>query len=115
MARDDFNNTTKRLLAARAGFSCSFPGCNKITSGPSRFFKKKSINTGEAAHITAASSKGPRLRSGNSFVDFGTVKSDDMNYEYKVPESLAKEIGFFVSDWNAARESGKLDGFEVKE
>jgi len=55
MARDNFSKTTKQALAKRVGFRCSFPGCNAVTSGPSSESSSASINTGEAAHISAAS------------------------------------------------------------
>lgn len=35
-------------------------------------------------------------------------------FHYYVPESIIPEIGYTASEWNAARESGKLDAFEVK-
>lgn len=60
MARDDFKTSTKKILGSRAGYTCSFPNCGKITIGPSRLLKNKYVNSGEAAHITAASPNGPR-------------------------------------------------------
>jgi hypothetical protein len=59
MARDNFKVGTKRTLAERAGYICSFPGCNQLTIGPSKIFKK-AILTGKASHIEAASPNGPR-------------------------------------------------------
>ncbi|MCE5322806.1 HNH endonuclease [bacterium] len=59
MARDDFPSDTKDLLAHRVGMRCSNPNCRKPTSGP-QDDPGKSINVGVAAHITAASTKGPR-------------------------------------------------------
>lgn len=56
--RDNFSKKTKRILAARAGNLCSFPGCNQITIGPDD--GGGFVNLGEAAHITAAASGGPR-------------------------------------------------------
>ncbi len=55
MARDDFTQLTKRALAERAGFRCSYPGCSSVTIGPSDEREKSTSNTGEAAHIAAAS------------------------------------------------------------
>lgn len=57
--RDDFSPATKRLLAQRAGYICSYPGCNKLTIFPSED-QNKVLNNGVASHITAASSSGPR-------------------------------------------------------
>jgi hypothetical protein len=56
MARDNFTKPVKLALAKRAGFRCSFPGCNAITTGPSSEGSGATANTGEAAHIAAASS-----------------------------------------------------------
>jgi hypothetical protein len=59
MARDDFSTAAIRILAARAGYRCSNPGCRKPTSGP-QDDPAKTINIGVAAHITAAAPGGPR-------------------------------------------------------
>ncbi|VTR91847.1 Uncharacterized protein OS=Candidatus Methylomirabilis oxyfera GN=DAMO_2872 PE=4 SV=1 [Gemmata massiliana] len=56
---DDFPAATKRLLAARAGHVCSCPECMAPTSGPA-LNDAQPVNLGDAAHITAASPKGPR-------------------------------------------------------
>jgi hypothetical protein len=58
--RDDFAEATKRLLAERVAFKCSHPDCGQSTIGPKRG-EKKSTKVGLAAHITAASSGGPRF------------------------------------------------------
>lgn len=57
--RDDFNVSTKELLAQRVGFKCSNPGCQQPTSGP-QADPSGTVNLGVAAHITAASPAGPR-------------------------------------------------------
>jgi hypothetical protein len=57
--RDDFSERTKRTLAVRAAHFCSNPHCLKLTAGP-HSDPSKSLSTGHAAHIHAASSKGPR-------------------------------------------------------
>lgn len=62
-SRNDFSSTIKRLLAQRAGYTCSYPGCNKITSFPSSSDEYKAINNGVACHITAAAPNGPRFDS----------------------------------------------------
>jgi hypothetical protein len=59
-ARDDFPQTVKDLLAHRAGFICAFPGCGRLTVGPSEDRKSGLSMVGVAAHITAASPNGPR-------------------------------------------------------
>jgi hypothetical protein len=58
--RDDFSEETKRILATRASFRCSRPDCRAPTIGPGET-QRGSVNVGVAAHITAASSGGPRF------------------------------------------------------
>jgi hypothetical protein len=55
VARDDFSVAVKRALAERAGFRCSFPGCDAETIGPSEEGAEATSSTGTAAHISAAS------------------------------------------------------------
>jgi hypothetical protein len=58
--RDDFNKPIRELLAQRVAYRCSYPNCPAITVGPATGSDQK-IVTGEAAHITAASPRGPRF------------------------------------------------------
>lgn len=57
--RDDFLQTVKTAIANRVGHHCSNPECDRSTSGPSSN-GEKAINTGKAAHITAAAPGGAR-------------------------------------------------------
>ena len=57
--RDDFSLQTLNTLAKRVGIHCSNPDCRNLTTGP-RSESTKIINIGVGAHITAASSNGPR-------------------------------------------------------
>lgn len=59
-SRDEFTETTKRTMAERVAWRCSFPGCGKNTVGPDSADPKKRINNGTAAHICAAAPNGPR-------------------------------------------------------
>jgi hypothetical protein len=59
MPRDNFSTKTKRNVALRAGYLCSNPDCRHPTSGP-HSEPEKAVITGEAAHICAASTEGPR-------------------------------------------------------
>src|SRR5690554_1488770 len=61
-SRDDFTRDTKRRLAHRAGYRCSNPGCRALTAGPSDAAPDATTSIGVAAHISAASPKGPRFR-----------------------------------------------------
>jgi hypothetical protein len=58
--RDEFSLTTKRILAERVAYQCSFPGCPITIVGPQIGNQNKSTKLGKAAHITAASPNGPR-------------------------------------------------------
>lgn len=60
MARDEFTEKTKQILAERVGWRCSYPGCVLATIGP-HTDDNKSTCLGEAAHITAAMPGGPRF------------------------------------------------------
>lgn len=51
--RDDFREKTKRQIAKRAGWLCSYPLCRRLTVGGD-------IMVGTAAHICAAAPDGPR-------------------------------------------------------
>jgi hypothetical protein len=59
MPRVDFTQSTKGLIAARAGSRCSFPGCDRATIGPGAA-PDQTASIGVAAHIFAASPGGPR-------------------------------------------------------
>ncbi|WP_242672738.1 MULTISPECIES: hypothetical protein [Citrobacter freundii complex] len=58
--RDNFSANVKRTLANRVGHRCSFFGCNQVTTGPDISNPMGAINSGIAAHITAAADGGPR-------------------------------------------------------
>lgn len=57
--RDEFGRQTIETLAKRVGNRCSNPSCRKLTSGPHED-PSRALNIGVGAHITAASSGGPR-------------------------------------------------------
>ena len=59
-ARDDFSQKTKRFVALRAGYMCSFAGCSQLTTGPSDESSWAVGGIGDAAHICAASPGGKR-------------------------------------------------------
>lgn len=56
--RDNFDKNTIVKTAAKVGYRCCFPGCNKFCSASSH--DDKLINIGVACHITAAAPGGPR-------------------------------------------------------
>lgn len=55
----EFSQKVKQILAARAGYRCSFPDCGRPTVGPG-MASREIISTGVAAHIYSASDCGPR-------------------------------------------------------
>ena len=59
MKRADFSAETKRIIASRAAYRCSFPRCNATLIGPG-MEPDQVDNIGECAHIYAAGKKGPR-------------------------------------------------------
>ena len=58
--RDNFNPSTRKIMAERVGWKCSFPSCGINTVGPNSDSNTKSINNGIAAHICAAAPNGSR-------------------------------------------------------
>lgn len=60
--RDGFSSSSIRVIAQRAGYKCSYPGCQCGTIGPA-ISPLESVNVGEACHICAASPGGPRFDS----------------------------------------------------
>lgn len=58
--RDDFSPKVKKALALRAGYFCSFEGCDRLTVGPSDESPLAVASVGVAAHIHAASPGGKR-------------------------------------------------------
>jgi hypothetical protein len=59
--RDEFSEKTKKALATRAGWHCSFSRCAKLTVGPSEESSDATTMIGKAAHICGAAS-GPGSR-----------------------------------------------------
>ena len=68
MPRDDFPSAVVTVLAKRVANICSNPTCRKQTSGP-HTDDAKALNTGVAAHISAASPGGARYESSISPAD----------------------------------------------
>ncbi|MGW4894109.1 hypothetical protein ACWEQL_17825 [Kitasatospora sp. NPDC004240] len=64
-AEANFHEKTKLVLAQRAAYRCSNPGCGKLTIGPGSGAEDTS-STGTASHIYAAAEGGPRGTGGLS-------------------------------------------------
>ncbi|MBW8010476.1 MAG: hypothetical protein FVQ83_04425 [Chloroflexi bacterium] len=62
--RDDFRKPDIDALAKRAAYICSNPDCRKLTIAPSGKTDSEFIFIGNAAHITAAATGGPRFDAG---------------------------------------------------
>ena len=71
--RDDFNSQTKRDLAHRVGYLCSFRGCDVHTAGPSDESLDAVNNIGVAAHIAAAAPGGRRYDAGMTPTERGGI------------------------------------------
>lgn len=63
--RIEFKDSTKDIIARRAGFKCSFPGCAMTLVGPG-VESHQYITLGECAHIFSAVPNGPRTHGGLS-------------------------------------------------
>jgi len=63
VTRHGFTSTTRHVIASRAGYRCSYPGCQKLTLGPA-VAPDQYEDTGFASHIHAASLRGPRGQGG---------------------------------------------------
>jgi len=107
MPRDDFSAKTKKILSDRVNRLCSNPNCRAPTGGPSTDpYKAKSIGT--AAHITAASSGGPRYDASLSsterqFIDNGIWLCTNCSVEIdKDPDRYPAEL---LRRWKALAES----------
>lgn len=61
--REEFTNTTKELIAGRAGYRCAVPSCRRITIGPGSA-SHQTASIGVACHIFSAAAKGPRGQGG---------------------------------------------------
>ena len=61
--RDEFTRGTKYRLGARVAWRCSQPACRRSTIGPKQGDPRGVLTAGEAGHITAAISGGPRYDS----------------------------------------------------
>ena len=74
--RIKFPQKIRELVAQRAGYRCSFPGCGQLTIGPAKDPDKAATN-GTASHIycAAVSGKGPRGTGGLSENDLKSAQN----------------------------------------
>lgn len=63
--REEFRAPVKKIIASRAGYRCSFPGCHKTLIGPG-YKNDEFITIGEYSHIFSAVENGPRTDGGLS-------------------------------------------------
>jgi hypothetical protein len=66
--RAEFPRAVVDKLARRAGYRCSFPACDRTTTGPGAN-EDQVATTGKAAHIFSARDGGPRGSGGLSFAE----------------------------------------------
>lgn len=107
--RDDFKENVKSKLAKRAAFICSNPSCQRLTVGPD--VKNGINNIGVAAHICAASPKGPRYNKNmteeeKKDIENGIwlcqscaklIDSDELKYTVKIITSWKEEMENTIS------------------
>lgn len=85
MARANFSEATKEIIAKRAAYRCCFPDCDATLIGPG--MDSGSIeNVGECAHIYAASGRGPRSQ--HSLINADLVKPENGMFLCKKHHSL---------------------------
>lgn len=65
-SRDNFTDKTRLEIAGRAAYMCSFPGCSRMTIGPSEDRSGGVTMVGDAAHIAAAAPGGERYDASQS-------------------------------------------------
>lgn len=58
--RAEFSQLTRETLAKKSGYICAYQGCKRMTVAGSADRKSGLTMVGVAAHITAASNRGPR-------------------------------------------------------
>ena len=73
--RDEFPESTKRALALRAGYRCSFTDCRRLTAGPSQESPAAVASIGVAAHISAASEGGKRYLPSMSSAERSSIEN----------------------------------------
>jgi hypothetical protein len=116
--RDEFSKRDKRILAERVGYKCSFPGCEEATIGPGNAHEKHVLNLGVAAHITAASSGGPRYDPTINQADRTSVKNGIWLCK-KHSELIDKDYTQFSADtlrqWKAQAEERAGQKFKSHE
>ena len=86
MPREDFSASLKAVLAKRVVNLCSNPDCGISTAGP-HTDPGKAVNTGVAAHITAASPGGPRFDA-----DLSSVQRCDVENALWLCQTCAKLV-----------------------
>jgi hypothetical protein len=72
VARDEFGAGVKDTLGKRVAYRCANPQCRVVTIGP-HSQNTKTVNTGVAAHIGAASPGGPRFDVSQSSEDRAAI------------------------------------------
>jgi hypothetical protein len=97
--RHDFNAATKTLIAGRAGYRCSIPGCCRVTIGPGSEANEVA-STGVASHIFSASAGGPR--------GFGSLSGYELESgRQKVRELLGRgsftTVQKHLAEWEASQ------------
>lgn len=114
--RDDFTLGTRDTLAKRVGYRCSNPNCRLLTSGPQKD-PSKTVNVGIAAHITAASQKGPRYDENITSEQRQDISNGIwlcQNCAKLVDNDSARFSSETLRSWKTKAESAALDEIECR-
>ncbi len=112
--RDDFTAQVKIKVAQRAGWQCSNPHCRQPTSGPSDT-EKAVTNVGVAAHISAASSGGPRYDRTMTQEERGSVENAIwlcQLHAKMVDDDPARYTRELLVEWKRGAEARAREGIE---
>ncbi|MCK5037305.1 MAG: hypothetical protein KAS73_15515, partial [Candidatus Sabulitectum sp.] len=118
--RDDFSSGVKMILAHRVGFRCSKPSCRALTVGPGMSSLNAKVNLGVAAHITAASSGGPRYDVTLSSEERSSVKNGIWlceNHAKEIDSDCEKYTIEILNSWkhDAEYDASSLLGVPISE
>lgn len=114
MTRDDFSKDVLDTLARRVNLRCSMPDCRQGTTGP-RSDPKRSVCIGVAAHITAASSGGPRHDASLTREQRGSAENGIwlcQNHAKLVDNDASRYTADALRGWKRAAENAALAELE---
>jgi len=105
--RDGFSKAIINSLAQRAAYTCSNPSCAQVTIGPLESSLIGTVNTGIAAHITAASLGGPRYNNAITSLERASIENGIWLCSYcanLVDKDESKYTVSLLKSWKEQRE-----------